>query len=101
MQDTPNRDEELFTKALGLPTGERTVFLEQACEGDEAMLRRLRALLGAHDQAGGFLEQSAQRRATRARVGIQVGEKPGDRIGHFKLLQQIGEERGGMLFMAE
>src|SRR6266853_896272 len=30
-----------------------------------------------------------------------VGEKPGDRIGHYKLLQQIGEGGSGVVYMAE
>jgi serine/threonine protein kinase len=34
----------------------------------------------------------------RARVS---GEKPGERIGHYKLLQQIGEGGCGVVFMAE
>src|SRR5260221_2801272 len=30
-----------------------------------------------------------------------VGEKPGDRIGQYKLLQQIGEGGYGVVYMAE
>src|SRR5689334_7104864 len=30
-----------------------------------------------------------------------VGEKPGDRIGHYKLLQQIGEGGCGVVYMAQ
>jgi eukaryotic-like serine/threonine-protein kinase len=101
MNDQPSRDEELFTQALGLPVGQRTAFLERACGADNTLLHRIKALLRTHDHAGGFLEQSAQKIAMKARAGIQVGEKPGDHIGHYKLLQQIGEGGGGIVFMAE
>src|SRR5437867_6038837 len=33
--------------------------------------------------------------------GPSMAEKPGDRIGHYKLLQQIGEEGCGVVYMAE
>ena len=101
MNDLPSRDEELFTKAIGLPAGQRTDFLEQACGGDELLRKRVRALLAAHGRAANFLEQSAHSVATRTGAEILVGEKPGDRIGHYKLLQQIGEGGGGIVFMAE
>ena len=101
MNDQPSRDEELFTRALGLPAGERIAFLEQACGDDNALFRQVSTLLRTHDTAGGFLEQSAQRMAARTRAEILVGEKPGDHIGCYKLLQQIGEGGGGIVFMAE
>jgi serine/threonine protein kinase len=101
MNDVPNREEELFTEALGLPAGQRTEFLKRACGRDESLCRRVGELLGTHDRAGKFLEQSAQQIGSRARAGIFVGEKPGDRIGRYKLLQQIGEGGGGIVFMAE
>jgi serine/threonine protein kinase/tetratricopeptide (TPR) repeat protein len=101
MNDEPSRDEELFTQALALPTGERATFLERACGDDAPLLQRIRTLLKSHDRAGAFLEQSAQKMADRTRTAIQVGEKPGDRIGSYKLLQQIGEGGGGIVFMAE
>jgi len=36
-----------------------------------------------------------------AAAEASVGEKPGDRIGRYKLLQQIGEGGWGIVFMAE
>src|SRR5206468_4147224 len=33
--------------------------------------------------------------------GPSLAEKPGDRIGHYKLLQQIGEGGCGVVYMAE
>jgi len=32
---------------------------------------------------------------------VPIAEKPGDRIGHYKLLEQIGEGGGGVVYMAE
>ena len=46
-------------------------------------------------------ENSHQTRALHARAGVIAGEKPCDRIGHYKLLQQIGEGGCGVVFMAE
>jgi len=97
MDDPPSRDEELFTQALALPSGDRPGFLEQACRNDTPLLHRVTALLKTHDGAGAFLERSA----VKTPAGIQAGEKPGDRIGCYKLLQQIGEGGGGIVFMAE
>src|ERR1043166_6415408 len=47
----------------------------------------------AGEAPGGTLEVSLDRAAT--------AEKPGDRIGHYKILQQIGEGGCGVVYMAE
>ena len=101
MNDDPDRDVQVFTEALRLPLGERAAFLERACGNDRQMLDRVKALLRTHEQVGGFLELPPQNTPMEARVGGSVGEKPGDRIGHYKLLQQIGEGGCGVVFMAE
>src|SRR5205085_825342 len=82
-----------------LPAGERMAYLEKACGGDERLRNRVETLLRANAQAEGFLEQSPQ--LPKAGLSGVVGEKPGDRIGRFKLLQQIGEGGCGVVFMAE
>src|SRR4029077_9034524 len=58
-------------------------------------------LLQAHEQAGDFLGRPAADRPGRAAQAFPAGEKPGDRIGHYKLLQQIGEGGCGVVYMAE
>jgi eukaryotic-like serine/threonine-protein kinase len=101
MNDSPNRDVEIFTDALALPRAERAAYLERACDGDGELRRKVEALLEGHDRVGDFLENSPQTTSLQAGSKVSAGEKPGDHIGHYKLLQQIGEGGCGVVFMAE
>src|SRR5260370_39331523 len=91
MNGAPDADIAVFTEALRLPPEERDRYLDKSCKGDNELRRRVEALLQAYEQAGDFLGRSAAGRPTRAAQALPAGEKPGDRIGHYKLLQQIGE----------
>ena len=109
------KERELFIQAMEQPTREeRAAFLDRACGGNVALRRRLEALLGRFDQIGTFLENpvvSVEERArqeavlsgqaTCATVLVPIVEKAGDRIGRYKLLQQIGEGGCGVVYMAE
>ncbi|HSY19367.1 MAG TPA: serine/threonine-protein kinase, partial [Candidatus Acidoferrales bacterium] len=101
MNDSPNRDVVVFTEATTLPIAERAAYLKQACGNDEELRLRVDALLKAYDRAGDFLEQSPQKSTLDARLTASSGEKLGDRIGRYKLLQQIGEGGCGVVYMAE
>src|SRR6266581_3776775 len=101
MNDAQKQDVMIFAEALDLPLSERAAHLDRACAGDEKLRRRVEGLLLTHDQAGGFLERPPVEMAIGSRVGASAGEKPGDRIGRYKLLQQIGEGGCGVVYMAE
>jgi tetratricopeptide (TPR) repeat protein/tRNA A-37 threonylcarbamoyl transferase component Bud32 len=101
MSDASDRDVAFFTEALHLPADQRAAFLDRACGSGSEQRRRVEALLNAHDHVGDFLEQSPQGSATESDAGTTIGEKPGDRIGRYKLLQQIGEGGCGVVYMAE
>src|SRR6267142_1835748 len=101
MNGAPDADIAVFTAALRLPPEERDHYLSEACKGDGEFRRRVEALLMAYEQAGDFLGRPAGDRPARAAEAIPAGEKPGDRIGHYKLLQQIGEGGCGVVYMAE
>src|SRR5216684_2118898 len=100
MNDNSDRDVVVFTEALRLPAAERGDYLGRACADDEDLRQRVEVLLKTHDRVGDFLEQPPTG-AGEGRIEVEAGEKPGDRIGRYKLLQQIGEGGCGVVFMAE
>ena len=95
------RDVVLFTEALQLPESRRADFLRQQCAGDEELCHKVEALLRAHERSGGFLETPVIGLPAESDRTTPIGEEPGDRIGRYKLLQQIGEGGYGVVFMAE
>jgi eukaryotic-like serine/threonine-protein kinase len=111
MNTPPNREVLVFSAALELDASQRAAYLDEACADDVALRLRLEALLRDHDAALGFLETpapEAQGWALGARAGGSTGhlssspaERAGDRIGRYKLLQQIGEGGCGVVYMAE
>ena len=94
---------EIFADALEKANAaERVAYLTQACGNDAQLRQHVEALLVAHEKAGGFLEEPAAALPGKTIiVPTPLTEKPGDRIGHYKLLQQIGEGGCGVVYMAE
>src|SRR5437763_143332 len=96
MSETQNNLEAIFDAALELPAEERPAYLSRACSGNEALRRQVERLLRNLSRAGHFLTQGEQ-----VASEPPVLEKPGDRIGRYKLLQQIGEGGCGVVYLAE
>src|SRR6266496_3872548 len=101
MNGAPDADIAVFTQALRLPPEDRDRYLSEACKGDGEFRLRGEALLQAYEQAGDFLGRSAAERPPKAAQVLAAAEKRGDRIGHYQLLQQIGEGGCGVVYMAE
>src|SRR2546425_4240236 len=100
-----SREEALFTLAVEKPAAERAAFLDRECSGDVELRQRVESLLQAHERSGEFLNRPpAEMPAETFMITtgmVPVTEKAGDRIGRYKLLQQIGEGGCGVVYMAE
>src|SRR6266404_5358406 len=95
----PNADRliQVFADARAQTAGaERERFVAEACREEPGLKEQVLALLQAHEGAGDFLRQTQL-----ISLVSPLTEKPGDRIGRYKLLQQIGEGGCGVVYMAE
>src|SRR6516165_7324387 len=102
MNEGNKREEAVFEAALALPPDQRSAYLDKACADDPTLRRQVDTLLEAHEQTTGLLEQPpTPLRESLVALNAPLTEKPGDRIGRYKLLQQIGEGGCGMVYMAE
>src|SRR5262245_34248482 len=77
---------------------ERAAYLDEACAGDGALRHRVERLLQAHVPGDSFLEKPSPQLLPTTH---EAAERPGTRIGAYKLLQKIGEGGMGVVYMAE
>src|SRR5262249_46311741 len=107
--ETPNRLErvkEVFLAALDREPRDINSFLSEACEGDDALYRRVESLLAAYRQDRDFLQASASKySATDVAARLMDADDEasiiGHRIGDYRIVREIGRGGMGALYLAK
>ena len=102
MNPNDDRVEAIFHAALELSgRGEREALLKAECGDDLALEARVRRLIAMHEDSNGLPESAPLSSEIAKEMARLKPEEAGERIGPYKLLQQIGEGGFGVVWMAE
>ena len=93
--------EEIFTQAMELDPGDRQHFVDEACAGNRELRHLVEQLLVDAEGADAYFTKALGEAPWVGASGNRLIEKEGDWVGHYKLLQQIGEGGFGVVWMAE
>src|SRR5689334_15544994 len=83
--------ETTFLSALDEPAAGRDSFVAKICGEDEDLADEVHAMLQAHREAGDFMADPPLSPELEAELVRLKPEEAGDRIGPYKLLEEIGE----------
>ena len=101
MDKEPTNIKSIFWNAIEKKTTEeRVTYLDQMCASNSELRIKIENLIKLHDNAGDFLESPIIDPDVTLNDLPQT-EGPGVVIGHFKLLEKIGEGGMAVIYMAE
>jgi eukaryotic-like serine/threonine-protein kinase len=101
VSDTWARVSELFERVHHLPAQEREAWLRSEC-ADEALAAEVLSLLRIYDEDPGFLERPVPSEVIATAFDTSTGTAAvGQRLGPYRLIEEIGHGGMGTVFLAE
>ncbi|CAN5559491.1 hypothetical protein BH18ACI1_BH18ACI1_15070 [soil metagenome] len=99
--DQWQKAKDLFNAALKCSPDERLRFVDENCNGDEAVRREVESLLANSEEAAVFLEQPAVGEVAEAIAGNNKKLRVSQSLSHYKILKLLGEGGMGEVYLAE
>lgn len=93
------RVEEIFFAAINFESQDRAAFLSRVCGSDDDLRSEVESLICAHQEPGSFLESSPLSLLADSFEDpcVEVGET----VGHYRILELIGQGGMGYVYKAE
>src|SRR6185295_12065249 len=85
---------EIFNSAIMHRPDERSLFISQACSGDDALRHEVESLIASHEESGSFIDQPAFEVAASLLTRERSELSPGRMIASYEVVSFIS--RGGM-----
>jgi serine/threonine-protein kinase len=92
---------EIFSQALERQPEERSIFLRQACAGDDSLRAEIESLLSSFDGASTFLEECPAADLLSAQSQLLTEKMAGKRIGAYRILRAIGQGGMAVVYLGE
>jgi serine/threonine-protein kinase len=88
------RVRDVFGEAYPLPVGDRTAYLDKACDGDRELRSEVSSLLAALEKADGVFQPLPQGLISTATHDASPDRRIGAPLGSYRIVRQFGS--GGM-----
>lgn len=93
--------EEIYHNILEIPSEKRTSFLSDICGDDEELRSEVQSLLSFSEVESELIDMPPHDVAAEIFSGKRKSKIIGRKIGHYKIISQIGEGGMGEVFLAE
>lgn len=96
-----SRVESVFHAALELPVADRSAYIKQVCNGDEALVAEVSSLLSTVENSAGFIEEPLLSAGFDVLVNNSKNSLLGKSIGCYQITAPLGKGGMGEVYLAE